>query len=293
MYRSRVIGKIRALYVFPDPAIYPRLGIQIGCTLYEHGPSAQYPQLEELAEYELRGISGELRLAEHGPIIGTMVWGERPRPLRSHPYPHEHQLKLSCDLDHQRIEAIERLRSGNPPLLSLHLWPTLVRSGELLEGEIRAIPLRIDRESWLEFLSRSRSDQYEVIEVRFRTDEASAFRSALQHVRVARSKIDSGDSKAAVGACRLALDAIIDEHPNIPKGQRQEQTKALWALAEERAHPGSVEQYRTMFSKLYSLTSASHHNYGANVSFQRSEALFTVRMTEGFLALLGELTADD
>jgi hypothetical protein len=242
--------------------------------------------------FELLELKGALRTAETGPVVGSVHWAERPRRLHVFSFPNEQHLKLICDLDHLRIERIEALRGSKPPTLWLQLWPTLLRDGELLEGEVRAISLQIPRDAWLEFLSRTRSDQYEVIEVRFRSEEAPAFKAAVGHVRTAQLKLDSGDPNAAVAACRLALDAIIDENPRIPKVQRPEQTKALWALAEAGSHSKSVEQYRTMFSKLQQMTSAPHHNYGAGVGFKRSEAQFAIRTTEALVALLGDLTAD-
>ena len=148
------------------------------------------------------------------------------------------------------------------------------------------------REHWLEFLGQSRSTGYSVIEVRFLPSEAAVFQAALGHLRAARASIDAGDLRAAVGSCRLALDAVLDEHPRVPNGPRQEQIKALWELAEERAHTGSVEQNRSIFSKLNSLTSVTHHNYGTAVAFRRSEALFVVQTMESTLALLGGLTTE-
>lgn len=144
----------------------------------------------------------------------------------------------------------------------------------------------------LEFLGQSRSTGYSVIEVRFLPSEAAVFQAALGHLRAARAAIDAGDLRAAVGNCRLALDAVLDEHPRVPKGPRQEQIKALWELAAERAHSGSVEQYRSIFSKLNSLTSVTHHNYGTAVAFRRSEALFVVQTMGSTLALLGDLTTE-
>jgi hypothetical protein len=290
IFNSRGIGKIRALYIFPDSALYPRLGIQISVSLYETGNTPQPASGTRPVGYELLALTGELRVSEHGPVIGTVHWAERPRPLQTFSFPTDHQLKLICDLDHLRIERIEVLRAGKAPSLSLQLWPTLLRGGELLDGQIRPISLQVARDSWLEFLSRTRSDQYEVIEVRFRPEEAPAYKAALEHVRTARLRLDAGDPKAAVGACRLALDAIIDENPRITKSQRPEETKELWLFAEERSHRKSVEQYKIMFSKLQQMTSTAHHHYAAGVEFRRSEAQFAIRMCEALIALLGDLT---
>lgn len=288
---SRHVGKLRVLSIYADSAIYPRLGISLGCTLFEVPESRSSP--EGLPPVELRGISGELRLEEHGPIVGSVLWSDKPRRVRSSAHPYEHHLKLTCDLDHIRIERIENLRGDKSPGLALNLWPVLVRGGEDLDADARPIRLRIPREEWLEFLSRTRGNQYEILEIRYDPNEAASFQAALGHTRTARALIDNGDPRAAVGACRLALDAILDENPRVPKGSRPDQLKALWTLAEERAHSASVDQYKAVFSKVQALTSVTHHNYGSAVAFRRSEALFTVRMTECLLSLLGDLTAPE
>lgn len=286
---SRIIGKLRALHLFADSAIYPRLGIRLGCSLYEV-QEAQVGHTPPLTGYELIGMSGELRLAEHGHVVGPVLAPGRSSRVRSSAFPHEHQLTLTCDLDHLRLERIEEWRGGQPPRFWLHLWPSLVRAGQYLDSDARAFALHVPREYWLEFLGQSRSTGYSVIEVRFPPSEAAVFQAALGHLRAARASIDAGDLRAAVGNCRLALDAVLDEHPRVPRGPRQEQIKALWELAEERAHSGSVDQYRSIFSKLNGLTSVTHHNYGAAVAFRRSEALFVVQTMESMLALLGDLT---
>jgi hypothetical protein len=53
-----------------------------------------------------------------------------------------------------------------------------------------------------------------------------------------------------------------------------------------------VDQYRSIYSKLNSLTSVTHHNYGTTVAFRRLEALFVGQTMEGMLALLGDLTSE-
>lgn len=290
-YSHRTIGKLRVLQLVAESAIYPRLGIRLGCSLYEV-PETQAGHGMPLTGYELAGIGGELRLSELGHVVGSVLAPGRPSRVRSGAYPYEHQLTLTCDLDHLRLERIEEWRGGQPPVFWLQLWLTLVREGQYLESDAHVFRMHVPREQWLEFLGQSRGNGYSVIEVRYLPSEAAVFQAALGHLRAARASIDLGDHRAAVGNCRLALDAVLDEHPRVPKGPRPEQIKALWELAGERADTGNIDQYRTFLSKLNSLTSVTHHNYGTAVAFRRSEALFIVRLTESLLALLGDLTTE-
>lgn len=226
MSSSRTIGKTRALFIFADSAIYPRLGIQLGCTLYESTStlSANEPPF---VGYELRDLAGELRLAESGPVVGTIHWSDRHRRVRSSDHPYEQSLKLTCDLDHLRLERLDEPRGSKAPTLWLQLWPRLARDGHILESEVRAFSLGISQEQWLDFLSRTRTDQYELIEVRFNPANADAFKRALDHLRTARATLDAGDPRAAVGHCRLALDALLAEHPDLASGSPEARVNAL------------------------------------------------------------------
>lgn len=65
---TRICGKFRVLNIFPESAVYPRLGLTLGCALAT--PSEPFFSGSSATSFELRGLSGELRLLEASSIVG-------------------------------------------------------------------------------------------------------------------------------------------------------------------------------------------------------------------------------
>ena len=114
---STIVGKARVLNIFADSAVFPRLGLTIGVTLYERP--------EATAGLEMRDAEGELRLSERGDAVGAVQWAGARRFVRASNYGSENQLRFVCDLDHWRLEQVERRRAGAAPTFWLAIWPSL------------------------------------------------------------------------------------------------------------------------------------------------------------------------
>ena len=114
MSSSRIIGKIRLQNIFDPQAIFARLGLTLGCALNESGSSVVEAKTRT-GNLQLRDLSGELRLEKTSKAVGFVVWVESRSYGRSTDYGHENQLKLTCDLDGNRLEMIERFRDGGEP----------------------------------------------------------------------------------------------------------------------------------------------------------------------------------
>jgi len=173
---STIVGKIRALNIFPESALFPRLGILVGVTLHER-PEASFPNRATqgtlpLTDYEMRDASGELRLSEHGDVVGRVFWAGPRRFVRSTSYGDESQLRFVCDLDPWCLEQIERRRDGAPPRFWLQIWPILVKQKEFLDGDVRAFEMRIPREQWLEFYGKAGGASFDVLEIKYPSGQA-------------------------------------------------------------------------------------------------------------------------
>jgi hypothetical protein len=281
MVSPYTLGKIRAINILAEPAVYPRLGITLGCTLQDLAKTHTGPT--PFVGYELVDLIGDIRLDSTGGIIGPVSWVGPRGTIRSAPYIHEVQLKLVCDLDPWRLERIEDHRDGKPPVLWLFLWPTFIAGGERRSGEIRPIEMRIAREMWLEFLQATRCGRFEVIEIESDEKEAGQFQRALEQTRAARSRIDIGDYDEAVALCRKALEALNRQVKEVSGGGDLE--RLITARADERRS----KEYLGIISRIKQLAAFAVHELGASMTFSRVEAQFVVRTTESLLALIGRL----
>ncbi len=156
---ARLVGKMRLLSIYPASAVYPRLGMGLGCTLHDN-PTAEFAEGRPIEAFELRELAGELRLTEKGDTIGPIVWAGPRRYVRSSSYGSENQLDLMCDLDALRLERIEEHRDGGEPVLWLVLWPTLADQHGFLDADLHPIQVRIPRDRWLEFIAAVRDQRF-------------------------------------------------------------------------------------------------------------------------------------
>lgn len=282
---TTIVGKVRALSIGPDPAIFPRLALNVGITLYERPDEPRAPE-PTWSPFEMRDAAGELRFAEAGDVIGTVSWMGPRRHVRSSTYGSENQLRFVCDLDFQRLEQIERRRASGAPVFWLQIWPVLVAGSEFLDTEARAFQVRVAREDWLEFYTRVGGGQFDIIEVQYSAREAEQFKRAVGRVQEARARIGNGDYDGAVALCRNAIEALRHEL------EPSEHNDPIKALLVARTDERRAAEYANIVARLKQLTGFAHHEFGTPMTFTRAEAQFILRSTEALLALLGRLSQD-
>jgi len=282
---SSIIGKIRALSIGSDLAIFPRLRINVGITLHERRDDANAPEAIR-TPYEMRDALGELRLAEHADVVAAVIWAGPRRYVRSSNYGLENQLRFVCDLDFQRLEQIERRRAGASLVFWLQVWPALLAGSQCLDAEVRAFQIRIPRDDWLEFYTNVGGGQFDIIEVQYSPREAEQFKRAVGRVQDARTKIGTGDYDAAVALCRNAIEALRHEL------EVAENDDAIRALLIRSTDARRAAEYSGIIARLKQLTGFAHHEFGTPMTFGRAEAQFLLRSTEALLALLGRLSTD-
>lgn len=279
---ARICGTLRVLGLSPLPALYPRLGLLVGCTLTEVDESV-HGLGGPLKDLELLSLSGELRVHEHGPAIGILQWVGQNHRCRSAPFASEDQLQLACDLDPWRLERIEKSRNGAAPFFWLQLWPVIIMAGQRVHATAQPIRMEVPRDRWLEFLDGAGYGSFDVLEVRIPSERKEAFTRLLGHLRDARRQLNEGHFDAAVGSCRKAVEAMIGE-AQLPN-RADDLAQALGGRLPARR----AEAYAAILSKLKHLAALGQHDLGAPEPFTRAEALFILRAIEDLCALLGEL----
>src|SRR5438034_1120733 len=174
---SRIVGKVRVLRLSADSAIYPRLVVETGFTLYDD-PEAQFAAGVPATGYQVIDVTGELRLADHGSCVAPVYWSAADRNLQPHtPRPYEQQVRLVADLDPWRLARIEAMRGPNAPVFFLALWLGFVTAnGQHYRDKVVAFRLDVPREQWLQFLAAVHHDEFEIIEVRYDKSKADRFR---------------------------------------------------------------------------------------------------------------------
>lgn len=282
MIGSWIGGRVRVLNIFPDGALYPRMGITLGVVLNDL--TGRQSGGGDGPAFEWRGVSGELRLSEHGAAVGLIRQHERSRILRPSPYHNEHHLRIVCELDPWRLEVIERHRSGSSPRFWIELWPTLIAEGSHLEGSVRAFSFDVPREQWLEFVSKVAGSQFDVLEIQYTAREAERFQRAIARTREARAQINNGEYDSAVAECRKVIEALTHEL------KEEGADDPLRVLFETRTDARRAKEYQGIISRIKQLSGFVHHDFGAPLTYSRAEAQFVLRTTESVLALIGALS---
>jgi hypothetical protein len=278
--QSRTIGRIRVQAIFVGSEIYPRLGLLCSAALIDIVDDTT----KGLANYELRDITGELRLSENGHTLAALNRTGQRNLVRSNAYGGEDNFSLVCDLDIFRLERIEQLRGGKPPVFWVELWPTLLSKVGHIDATIRPFRISIPREAWLGFLEKVRNDRYEILELRFARNDAEAMGKTLEYLRLAEARLYDGDYPNAVATCRKALEAlaIANELPATGGDWRS----ALGILTQERI----AKEYASILSSIKQLAGFEIHELGKpDPQYTRAEAQFIIRSTENLTALIGHL----
>jgi hypothetical protein len=296
-------GSITIVDVHPLSTVYPRLGISLSVDLVDQQTGIGSPT--PLSAFELRELSGELRLSENGDAIGSLAWVMRQHTIRSAARAYGQPAVLACDLDQTRLERIERHRAGRPLRLWVILWPSVTRiTGASVNAETRSTSFNVNHEDWARVLDAFGWGRHEIVEVRFDESEAYVFQEALRFVQRARQELMSGRYDQAVGDCRLALESIFLDLERVtstnssgdgPLTAQSESPKGvangdLTSLLVGRTDGERGESYMAIFRKLKHLATLPHHSSRSRRTFTRDEAQFIVRTTENLLGLIGALT---
>lgn len=282
---STHVGLVRVQDLYSGSAVVPRLCFRLGVEL-KRSPAAHTGGDAGPIPFQIVDWRGELGLSEGGDAIATVSFVGDVRPIRFPQDRHETQIRLACDLDGRRIEAIERRRAGAPPVLYLELWPRVTSAALFTYTRIAPIRVSPSRDVWLRFLDACRGTHHEIFEVPIASGQREHITRAAEHLRSARRKLIDGYNTDAVGACRLAIEAVAKELGPAESDRYWTDQFARFSGESKGSALGLIA------SKLKALVSKAHHDSPSRTEFTRPEALFVVRTTESFVALLAELSAD-
>lgn len=304
MVNSSVVGTASVTGLGPLSALYPRLAVDLDIRLTDHPREVSAFNPAPIFDFELRDLTGELRLKENTDTIGTVMLVGQRRLMKSGPTGNRHTLRLACDLTAARLEKIETYRAGGVLSIWLELWPVLFRGTQQLDAKANVFRLEIPQHTWTQTLERLGYGTYEIIEVRYDPSDALRFKRALEHRFEARAAIVGGHYDQAIGKGRLAIDAMFNALVEASKdgsdggqnsGEGQEQGKTVKASFRELIAPRTdldrADAYAKVLSGLKDLTHLPHKTSTGPRVYQRAEAEFVVRGIENALALVGALTS--
>jgi hypothetical protein len=294
VYNSYIVGKVTVRSFHAAQAIFPRLTMMLGVSLFNASAEDAAPQ-ELKRPYGMVDISGELRLKEMQEIVAPLFWTGDKHFVRCSARGHESYVLMACDLDFQRIEQIERWRDGKPPVFWLQLWPMLMAGGERLDwAQCSAFQVNVPREAWMQFYSEVGGGKFDVIEVQFSSKEAAQFEAAVGQVQKARAQIAEGDHDGAVLTCRKALEQIFKQLPELEEqdiAEIEAKESSIRKFFRMTADVDRGAAYVGILSKIKALSNIAAHGVSSKKIFSREEAQFVLRTTESLLALVGRLAS--
>lgn len=279
---GRIAGRVRVLDVYHGTAVYPRLTFRFGVSLLEH-PDDSFAPDRPIKDYQLRNLSGELRLEENGRAIGLYMWNGPRQHVRSSPNLFENQIEAVADLDWGRVETIEESRAGNESVLWLAMWPTLVDEVGFLDCEMRPICAHVPRHRWIELLTQLTGVRRSLLEIVLPSVQSAEFNGAVGHVEEARVRIDGGDFDEAVAACRRAIESLFRSL------SMQNNAKALEERLVGITDAQRAKAYASIVSRIKEFGNLTIHRAEAPSRYMRAEAQFVVAVTSHILALLGSM----
>ena len=189
---------------------------------------------------------------------------------------------MSCDAPHHVLSRLEADRGAAAPIFWMDLAGSCSIDGVLEPIHQRPWRFEVPTDMWLAFLSASGYEDFDVIELRRVLKEGGNLRHAIEYLNAARSLVASNPPEA-VGLCRLLMEAVDRDL----KGQGYGKiTDHLKTCTDERRG----EEYGHIVSALKQLSNLNHHDFGRRSVFTRPEALALVRLCEGLLLMVGELT---
>lgn len=282
---STHVGAVRVQDIFAGSRVAPRLCFRLGVRLHT---SPEFRDADEVFRppYRIVDWRGELTLSESADALATVSFIGDVRPVRFPEDAHEAQIRLACDLDARRLEAIERRRAGAAPVLYLELWPQIVSDAPFTYTRIAPIRMSPSRDRWLQFLDACNGTHHEILEVPIAPGDREHIARSTDHLRGARKKLLDGYNTDAVAACRKAVEAASkDLDPADPKAFWTEQFSRFSGESKGRALGQLAASLKTLLHK-------ASHDSDSRVEFTRAEALFAVRTSESFVALVAELASD-
>lgn len=288
MVGSYRVGEFWVGQLFAEPALSPRLKLQMGCLLGE------LPKEYVHRTYYLTDVSGQLRFSDRdGPVVGNLIRNGNLSGFGSSAvvggFPH--QFSMNCDLDFRCIDQIQKARGNNPPVFWVELWPSLdnrfggVGPFEPLRASIDPFRIEVGIEDWIEFLRQIQFGEFEVLEIAKPKGVSEGFHDAIGHIGDARDCILRGEWNEAVRLCRLIIEALSKE---LGQGSDAEVFKALMIAGSDEKRG---QEYYGILSRVKQLAAMKSHDFGANIDFSRIEALFILRTTENLLSLIGYMAS--
>ena len=282
---AKRVGRVRVLEMKAASALYPRLEIILALDLNEISEDGFAPN-RPIKDYELRALSGELRLQERSGAVGPVYWAGNRWHIRSVPYPDESPITMMCDLNAETLEGIEDKRAGGPAVFWLELWPSLVDKQGFLDASIDPLRTVVSIEEWLKVLDIFKQQSHSLLGISFPAVAASRYEAALTHLRTAQGKSSTGDYDDAVAACRRALETLA-------KGENiRFDVSALIEFLEPRTDKKRAENYGKIFATIKNLGNSAVHRPDATLRFCRADAQFVIGITGHLIALCGALQSD-
>jgi hypothetical protein len=278
---SRIVGKMRVQHIFDPQAIFPRLGLTLGCALNDSGSSVDDPERPR-GNLQLRELAGELRLAQNSKAVGVLVWMENRSNVRSTNYAYENQLRLACDLDGNRLQMIEHLRDGGEPVFWLALWPTMFDGDSQIDARVDPFRISIPRDRWLEYLGSVRGSFRSILEMPQPVELPESVASCTKHLEAGLKQLDEGHFDDVVVSSRRAIEALMTvvSIPNeVPK---------LTEWLESIVEPKRAKPYANIVGSLKTLGNRAVH-HGSSASFTRTEASFVITTTSLIVGLVAAL----
>jgi hypothetical protein len=279
---NRVVGTVRVLHIHSGQAVLPRLSIGLGFTLRDF-PATRMPPDVGLSKFELRGLSGEVRLEENSKPVGVLSWIGSHQSVRSSAFGSEGQVQVACDLDWPRFDAIEEHRKGKEASFWLALWPTIVHGAEYLDSEIRPFRVQVPRESWLAYTEQLTGVRRSLVEITAPFLPSNEFSSVVAHLAEAQKRANAGDFDESVASCRRAIEATLATL-NVPNNASELEARLTPATDSRRA-----KAYSGILAKLKELGNATVHRPEAPGLYSRAEACFAVATTAHMIGLLTTL----
>lgn len=280
MIHNYAVGWIRVLDLHAVPSLRPRVGFTVGIRLE---PSRAAAFVDDSGDAtQLTGLAADFRSLRDNRHITELVWSGTRVEITSATPSAESQVRLAGDLDPYVIEEIEKQRDGRAPEFLIQFWPTIRVAGRLSPATSDPAALKLSRDDWIAFRASALGGIVDILEIAYPKREADAFRRAEAKLTEARDHLQRGNYDQAVALCRNVIEALMRE---LPPGETDPIAEALRSRTDQKR----AAEYKGIVSRLKQLAAMAHHEFGAPVAFTRVEALFMVRTTAAFLALLGGL----
>lgn len=281
MIGGTVAGRFRAGSFFALPALAPMLGIRVRVRLdVPRTPPYGGDSIPEA--FELVHLSGEIRLAEGGPIIGFLFCRDRRVDIRTGDL--DQDVELACQFDRVTLERLEQIREGKPLEFWLQLWPRIESEGVLIRNaSLRGLRVPVSRDEWTGFLEACGFEEHVLFDLKAPRLSMLDFHGSARYLVVARERFLSGDYNAVVAECRKALECVDSATP----AGEPEKSKLL-DLLEPSKGPERARALRGVGVALKKLPNMVMHPRTDQIQFSRGEARLVLLTTASLVAIACE-----